>query len=81
MLESIPKMVTNKYHKEATPVLRLVRLLWSVFICLVFTRDGEENFRKYCDSTTQPSHRSTEGSYRAQEEIPLLEWKKHGNTR
>jgi len=44
------EQVTNKYHKQATPVLRLVRLHfdWEGYSdeC-----SGGWNFRKYCDSS------------------------------
>jgi len=57
---------------------RLTRLPWSVFMCLAFTRDWEWNFRKYCDSTRQPSHRTL---MQSTAEIPSLELVKLGTYR
>jgi len=71
MLESIPNWkqtnITNRllmHFELVRPALRLIRLLWCVSRCLVFTGEWDRNFRKYCNSTSQPLHRHTRCSCR-----------------
>jgi len=73
------KVATNKYHKEAAPVLWLVRLLWSVFMCLVFTWDEEGNLKvlRFYHITFTQEYRTL---VQSTAEIPSLKWEKHGVT-
>ena len=69
------------YHKNATPLLWLVWLLWSVFKYLLINRDWESNFRKYCDSTRLVLQKRVYCSPQGEWNFCKGRWKKRGEWR